>query len=129
MSWGFLERRPRLPPDPTPYGTTKPFEHQFTRAAGARDAPPPCDCTPRTQWMSEDYLQLIDKCAALCLQPDHKRNVACTLTKDVWRLLTMEYQPQVDAVAEDIEACLKTKQGTYLYLQGYYTILNRWYCH
>ena len=54
-------------------------------------SPKPCTYSPRPQWMSEEYLWMIDKCAALRCRLYHNRNVACTLIKSVQRLLNADY--------------------------------------
>ena len=79
--------------------------------------------------MSEEYIWLIDDQSALHCQPDHRQNVACTLTRDVLSLLTAYSRRQTYVDVEDIGACLETAQGTSPDLHGYYTTLNSWYRH
>ena len=73
--------------------------------------------------MSEESLRIIDKRATLHHQPDHNRNMACTFTRDLWRLITTDSWRQAEAATEEIGACLNMTQGTSPDLQGAYTIL------
>ena len=50
----------------------------------------PFACTPRHQWMYEEYLRLIDVHTALRLQLYHNLNVACTTMWAVRRSITAE---------------------------------------
>ena len=86
MPWGIPESTPCFTHDPAPNGTIKPYVHQVPRYEGSRDAPPPCNGATRPQCMYEESLWMIDKRVFLRRQPDHNRNLACTLTRDILKV-------------------------------------------
>ena len=92
-------------------------------------SPPPCAFTPRPRWMSKESLSIIDERTVRHQQPEHNWNMSHTLMRGVWRLLIEEYWQCLEVYKKKIGVYLGTKQGAFPYIQGSYTIVDRWYYH
>ena len=83
------------------------------------EAPPSlCALAPSPQWISEEYLWMIDACDNLRRQPNHKRNSACTMRQAVWRYLTAGSRRQVEVTTDDIGDFMDMPKGNPPDLQG-----------
>ena len=79
---------------------------KFQELKALETLPPPCDHAPRSKWMSEVSLYLIDESTYLRCRPDHNRNMDSTLMRVVCRSLTVDSRLREDMDAEEICACL-----------------------
>ena len=102
----YLIIRLAFPLNLPPMGLLKRVGTKFQYPKALRAPPSPCTRALRPQLMSEFFLCLIDVHASLHHQTDHNRNMACTMTRDVWRSLTKNSCRWADVDSEDIGACL-----------------------
>ena len=83
---GYLRARHALPMTLPPTGPLNLMYTKFQDMKALETPPPPCNGATRPQCMYEESLWMIDKRVFLRRQPDHNRNLACTLTRDILKV-------------------------------------------
>jgi Reverse transcriptase (RNA-dependent DNA polymerase) len=83
----------------------------------------------RPQWMSANTIRLLDTCAALRRNPQHSRQRARVLTRQIKASLRVDRHRRAEEAALAIGQCLDTEDGAVPDLQGAWDIAKRWYRH
>ena len=84
---------------------------------------------PRPQWMLVASVRLIDARSALRRDPNHSRNRARELTRQIRASLKEDSKRRAEAAAAEIGSCTDVPPGTQADLQGGFDVLKRWCEH
>ena len=127
-SW-YLRGQRSFPLRPQHMGPQRLVDAEFQELKALEIPPLSSVRSPRTLWITIETIRMIDTRAAPRCFPDHIRNQARTLTRDVRNPLSTEAWHWEETDAEEISACLEKLQDKTPDLNGWYAILKWCYCH